>query len=99
MRSSHGDRDISSARLWSGGGPLVVGLVPPPDAAVVSSAARMAIELDRQIVFAYVERNSTLIEQEQPGLRLRMSLDPPIDDEMAALAEGASRVSQRSHGA
>lgn len=48
----------------------------------------MAMELGRQIVFAYVERNSTLIEYEKPGLRLRMSLDPPIDDEMAAVAEG-----------
>lgn len=46
----------------------------------------MAEESGRRIVFAYVELNSALIELEKPGLRLRMSLDPPIDDEVASIA-------------
>ena len=66
-------------------GLLVVGLEPRRNFGVVDQAARLARESGRHIVFAYVELNSALIEQENSGLRLRMSLDPPVDDEMASI--------------
>lgn len=86
-RGNDGNPDAFEAQAWSSGGPLVVGLVPPADAAVIGSAAQMARELGRHIVFAYVERNSALIEQERPEVRIRMSLEPPVDDEMAAVGQ------------
>lgn len=69
-------------------GILIVGLMPGQPIAVARTAAGLAAELGASLRFAYVERNTALIEQEKPALRERMSLDPPVDEEMAALAEG-----------
>ena len=65
--------------------PILVGVEPGLPTAVISVAEELATGLGCEVVFAYVELNSALIELDPEGVRATESLDPEVDDEMASI--------------
>ncbi|RXZ46606.1 universal stress protein [Agromyces fucosus] len=67
-------------------GPIVVGVKPGIPLRIIETAERTAASFGCEVVFAYVELNSALVELDDTELRTRESLDPKMDDEMAGVA-------------
>lgn len=65
--------------------PILVGIKPGMPPAVISVAEEQASGFGCDVVFAYVELNSALIELDPEGVRTSESLDPDVDDEMASI--------------
>ncbi|SIO20088.1 universal stress protein [Agromyces cerinus] len=67
-------------------GPIVVGIEPGLPSRIIETAERTAGSMGCEVIFAYVELNSALVELEYTEPRTRDSLDPAIDEEMSAVA-------------
>ncbi|MBM7831246.1 nucleotide-binding universal stress UspA family protein [Agromyces cerinus] len=71
-------------------GPIVVGIKPGLPSRLIQTAERTARSFDCEVIFAYVELNSALVELDSTEPRTRESLDPEMDEEMAGVAAGVS---------
>lgn len=66
-------------------GPLIVGVVPNQHPEVITQTSELAQQLDRAIIYAYVEPNSYLTEWNLKGDIREQSLHPrDIDEDMTA---------------
>ncbi|MFB9310539.1 nucleotide-binding universal stress UspA family protein [Agromyces hippuratus] len=71
-------------------GPIVVGIKPGLPSRIIETAERTAGSMGCEVIFAYVELNSALVELDPTEPRLNESLDPEIDDEMAGVSAALS---------
>lgn len=86
-----------------GAGPVVVGLVPRQDPAVLRAAIAFAAVTGVAVAAAYVDPSSYLIEWDPDGNVLRQSMDPSIDpdDDAARTARELEKfvgAAAREHG-
>lgn len=71
-------------------GPIVVGIEPGLPSRIIETAERTARAFGCEVVFAYVELNSALVELEYTEPRTHDSLEPEIDEEMTGVASALS---------
>lgn len=74
----------NEASSW---GPLIVGVIPKQHPEVIAQASVLAQQLDRAIIYAYVEPNSYLTEWNLKENIRELSLHPgDVDEDMTANA-------------
>ncbi|HEY9425410.1 MAG TPA: universal stress protein [Microterricola sp.] len=68
------------------GGPIVVGIEPGLPPSIVAAAEQLGLAFDCEVLFAYVELNSALVELDSARTRTASSLKPEMDEEMTGIA-------------
>ena len=68
------------------GGPIVVGLEPGLPPSIVAAAEQLGLAFDCEVLFAYVELNSAIVELDSARTRTASSLKPEMDEEMTGIA-------------
>ncbi len=63
-----------------------MGIEPGLPPTIVAAAEQLALAFDCEVLFAYVQLNSAIVELDSAGTRTAASLNPEIDSEMSGVA-------------